>query len=353
MRAAPSAASTSLGAAASRCVAVREPADVGEARRQAADLARALGFEPTPAGQLALGVNEAGSNIVKHASDGLMLLRAVQHAQLPAVEVLAVDRGPGIANLAECMRDGYSTAGSAGTGLGALSRLGAEFQLVSHAGKGTALRFLVTALPAGPQPYSALQVGAACVPKPGEVACGDGWLLKQHGMAHTLLVIDGLGHGPAAAAATHTAMDIVLSEPEGRAASELIQTLHTGMRATRGAAGAVAVLEPGKMRGAFCGIGNIVAAVRRAGTTSRLVSHNGILGHQSRRVQEFPFDFPAGALLIAHSDGVDTRWRLEDYPGLDSSHPALIAGVLFRDHARHRDDATVVVVRNCATGNEG
>jgi hypothetical protein len=103
------------------------------------------------------------------------------------------------------MRDGYSTAGSPGTGLGALSRLSAEFQLVSHVGKGTALRFVVPARPPEPQARSALALGAVCVPKPGEVACGDGWLLSRHGAAHTLLVVDGLGHGADAAAAAHVA----------------------------------------------------------------------------------------------------------------------------------------------------
>lgn len=342
--------STSLGASATRLITVREAPDVGEARRQATQLAQMLGFQQTPTGQIALGINEAGMNIVKHAHDGMLLVRAMQHADRAAIEVLALDRGGGIENLAECMRDGYSTAGSPGTGLGALSRLNAEFQLVSHMGKGTALRLAVPAHPSGPPPRSAFTIGAVCVPKAGEDACGDAWLIRQHATSQTLLVVDGLGHGPSAAAAAHVAMDLVVREPAGRSAGELIDTLHAGMRATRGAAGVVVVLEPARARGSLCGIGNIVVAVRHAGATRRLVSHNGILGHQSRRVQEFGFDFPPGALLIAHSDGLDTRWRLEDYPGLENAHPALIAGVLYRDHARQRDDATIVVMRNGTAG---
>jgi hypothetical protein len=49
-------------------------------------------------------------------------------------------------------------------------------------------------------------------------------------------------------------------------------------------------------------------------------------------------------VLILHSDGLSARWDLDDYAGLRRRHPALIAGVLFRDHRRLRDDASVVVV---------
>jgi anti-sigma regulatory factor (Ser/Thr protein kinase) len=338
--------STSLGASASRLIAVREPSGVGEARRQAAELGRLLAFESTAAGKLALGINEAGMNIVKHARDGLMLLRARHDEGEAAVEVLALDRGGGMTSVAEAMRDGYSTAGSAGTGLGALARLSPDLQIVSHAGKGTALRFAVHGQSTAPKAQSAIRIGAVCVPMAGEAACGDGWAIRQDGAVQTLLVVDGLGHGVAAAAAAHAAIDIALRQGAGLSASALIECLHAGMRATRGAAGAVVVLEPGRARGTMCGLGNIVVAVRNSGVTRRLVSHNGILGHQRRKVQEFGFDFPAGALVIAHSDGLDTRWRLEDYPGLENAHPALIAGVLYRDHERGRDDATVVVVRN-------
>jgi anti-sigma regulatory factor (Ser/Thr protein kinase) len=337
---------TSLGPSAQRLIRVSGPADVGEARRHSADLADMLAFDPTAAGKLALGINEAGLNIVKHAGEGCMLLRAVQCGGEGAVEVLALDRGGGMANVAQCMRDGFSTAGSPGTGLGALSRLSGDFQILSHPDKGTALRFTVRAGPSEHAVRSASRMGAVCVPKAGEVACGDGWALLRHGALHTVLVVDGLGHGVDAAAAANAAIDIALRHADGLSAAELIARLHAGLRATRGAAGAAVVVDLSQASGTLCGIGNICVAVRHAGTTRKLVSHNGILGHQGHRLQEFPFAFPPGALLIAHSDGLDTRWRAEDYPGLENAHPGLIAGILYRDHNRGRDDATALVLRN-------
>jgi hypothetical protein len=76
-----------------------------------------------------------------------------------------------------------------------------------------------------------------------------------------------------------------------------------------------------------------------------LVSHNGTAGHELRRLQEFTVPWFADAMLLLHSDGIATHWRLDDYPGLATHSPALVAGVLYRDFNRGRDDATVAVVR--------
>jgi hypothetical protein len=65
-----------------------------------------------------------------------------------------------------------------------------------------------------------------------------------------------------------------------------------------------------------------------------------------RRVQQFDLPLPTNALLLLHSDGLATHWNLADYPGLVGRHPGIIAGVLYRDHERGRDDVTVLVVRN-------
>jgi hypothetical protein len=80
-----------------------------------------------------------------------------------------------------------------------------------------------------------------------------------------------------------------------------------------------------------------------------MVSHNGIVGHQMPRVREFEYPCPPDALVILTSDGLQTRWRLDAYPGLEAAHPALVAATLWRDHTRGRDDATALVLRAGAT----
>jgi hypothetical protein len=149
----------------------------------------------------------------------------------------------------------------------------------------------------------------------------------------------------AARAATQTLATHATAEP-----GTVIEVCHQALASTRGAAVAVARFAAAEERGSFAGVGNIACRVETAETRRQLVSHNGTVGHVLRKVQEFEFDFPREAVLILHSDGLATHWTLADYPGLVAKHPALIAGVLYRDHERGRDDVTVVVIKNGAGG---
>jgi hypothetical protein len=126
----------------------------------------------------------------------------------------------------------------------------------------------------------------------------------------------------------------------------LLTALHAALRSTRGAAGSVATVSTRTARGVYAGIGNIRGVVRERGRVRSLVSHNGTLGQQVRKIQTFEFAFPNGALLVMHSDGIASHWTFDAYPGLARHHPAVIAAVVYRDHARERDDATVAVLRH-------
>ena len=319
---------------------------VGEARRAAVEISATLGLGETPAGKVALAVTEAATNIVKHAGTGKILLRPLVRATAVGLEILALDRGPGISNIMASMRDGYSTAGSMGAGLGALSRISPSFEIYSQPGRGTALRLEVWA-GAPPPPEAELEVGAVCLPKTGEEVPGDGWRLEASGDYRTIMVVDGLGHGPNAARAARAATEAFAAQPS-EPPGALMKICHAALAATRGAAGAAARVAPAKNHGSFAGVGNIACRVETSGERRQLVSHSGTLGHVMRRVQEFEFVFPAGALLILHSDGLTTRWSCADYPGLLAKHAGLIAGVLYRDHNRGTDDVTVVVLKNSA-----
>ena len=114
---------------------------------------------------------------------------------------------------------------------------------------------------------------------------------------------------------------------------------------------AIAHLDAGREQVRFCGVGNISAdIVTREQASQSLVSQNGTVGFQLGRVTEFTYPWPQGAVLIMHSDGLATRWRLDSYPGLLTRDAALIAGVLYRDFTRGRDDVTVVSVRTASEG---
>ena len=320
--------------------------DIAAARRAGQKLALELGFNDTRAGQLALIVTEAGTNLLKHAGEGVLYLNVAQAEGVPGVDVLAVDKGPGIADVEACLRDGMSTAGTAGTGLGALRRLSHEFDVWTAPGDGAVFFMRLWRDEAAPS-LCRVEVGALTVPLAGEEACGDGWGVACDSGGASLVAADGLGHGPDAAAAAHAAIRELAHRPHSEP-GVLVEAAHEALRSTRGAALAAARIDFEQDVVRFAGIGNIGAYVIDGDTRRALVSHNGIVGHNMRKVHEFSVPCAPGAMCILHSDGIQTQWELERYRGLAARSPALEAGILMSDFFRRRDDAMVLVVRRAA-----
>ena len=330
---------------------LEDSSSVAVVRRAGGALARELQFDETRAGQLALLITEAATNIVKHAGHGEILLRALHHQHetgvvLSGVEVIAMDNGPGISNLHSLMEDGNSTTGTYGIGLGAVQRLSHEFDIYTQAGNGTLL--WMTLWGSEQQPAQGFwQIGAVCVPIEGEEVCGDNWSIAANQRNLTLMIADGLGHGWGAAQASDAAVALAAKYAE-QPPSLLLQQAHTALQGTRGAAVAVSRFDPENERIQFAGVGNISVCVFYTEKSRHLLSHNGIVGSNLRKLQEFSELWESDALLIAHTDGINTRWNIDNYPGLRHCHPGLIAGLIYRDFSRRRDDATVVVVKEFA-----
>jgi anti-sigma regulatory factor (Ser/Thr protein kinase) len=321
-----------------------EQSQIGEARRVAQNLAATLGLADSVVGRAGIVATEAATNLVRHAKNGGWML-VQPSCDTQGVEIVAIDSGPGIPNLARCLEDGYSSGGTAGQGLGAIRRQSNTFEIHSETSKGTVL--LSTVCDKEPNTAS-VEVGSVCVSKQGEAVCGDLWSMRRDAHGYTVLVADGLGHGIGAAEAARLAVEI-FNKSTGCGPAECLDLIHSGLRATRGTAGAVARVEPSKKIIRFAGIGNIAASVLNGSGSRSLISYNGILGHSLYRLQELSYPWPAGGLLVMHSDGLSTHWDLDRYPGLRNRHPSLIAALLFRDFSRQRDDVTVVVAREVSS----
>lgn len=319
---------------------------VGQARRAASDLARGVGLHDADAGRMALIVTEAATNMVKHGGGGEFVLRSVRSERSAGLDMLALDRGPGIANLPTALRDGFSSVGTPGNGLGAIARVASIFDVYSRPGAGTALFARVCAGPLSPAD-DGLSFGALNVPYPGETVSGDAWAVSGDGNRRLVMVADGLGHGPAAHQAAQAAV-ATFEARAGESPAALLESIHQALRATRGAAVALAEIDRARHLVRFAGLGNIAGTIIANGTTRSVVSHHGTVGHDVRRIQEFTYPWPANASLVLHSDGLTSRWTLDAYPGLRERHPMLMAALLYRDFRRGRDDATVVVMRDAA-----
>jgi anti-sigma regulatory factor (Ser/Thr protein kinase) len=321
-------------------VPVEDASQVADARRRAVALAAAGGTGQAQRDTLALVVTELATNLLKHAGGGQVVVQSGD----AGLDVLALDRGPGIGDIRASMADGYSTAGTAGTGLGAVRRLCSDVRVLSWHGVGTAVH---ARLAAPGQPPADDDVGALVVPMPGEESCGDAFSTHRDARGRTLMLVDGLGHGPQAASAAHAAVG-EFQRRRGETVARIVQSLHDALRPTRGAAVAVARIDWDEATVSYAGIGNIAALLRAPdGTARRLVSHNGTAGHNARRIQAF--DYPgARGLLVLHTDGIGSHWSLDRYPGLVQAHPLLVCGVLYHHHARGRDDCGLLVARTTA-----
>jgi anti-sigma regulatory factor (Ser/Thr protein kinase) len=319
-------------------IAIDETTQVGQARRNAQQLASEAGFDETDAGRVALVATELATNVIKHGGGGVIYLRGIPGRQSRGVEIIAVDRGPGF-NLAACLPDGFSTRGTQGIGLGAVVRQTQVMDVYSDSrGSVVLARFY-------PRQHldDDIRFGVSQTAIHGETFCGDGWALAAKDTVWSMMMVDGLGHGEAASHAAEAAIKAFISNSLAEPTT-LMGELHQAMMGSRGGAVALARVDTAQGTLRFTGIGNISASLITAEGTRGLASHPGIVGSQFRRAQAFDFSDIMGQLLIMHSDGLQSRWRMAEYPGLLQRHPAVIAAVLHRDFNRNRDDATVMVI---------
>lgn len=331
------------------CIAlpITEASQLGEARRRAAALATDLEFNETQRGKVAIIVSEVANNLIKHAKSGEIILRCLKNNAEYGLEIIALDSGAGMANVGQCLQDGFSTAGTAGTGLGAIQRQSSFFDIYSVPGVGTVLvaqiwsgKDIGETLPT----QEALEIGVVNLPKLEQEISGDAWAVVNLPNRSLILVADGLGSGLMAAEASREAVRIFRAKA-GFNLKIIMEMAHAALRSTRGAALAIAEIKPAEKSVRFVGIGNISGVIVTGTQSQSMVSYNGTVGHQIRKIQEFVYPWTERSLLIMHSDGLATQWALERYPGLALRHPALIAGVLYRDFKRSRDDVTVLVAK--------
>jgi anti-sigma regulatory factor (Ser/Thr protein kinase) len=321
-----------------RWLRVEDPSAAGACRGAAVALASRLGFPAARADKLALAVTEAASNLHKHARQGSMLLRIARDGGIPGIELVTIDAGPGLRDTGAALRDGHSTAGSLGIGLGAIRRLADSCDLYSVPGHGTALAARFWPAPREGTPRYAGVVR----PIAGETECGDVFGVAETDTGVIGVLCDGLGHGPLAATAAAQGVSAVLEEPPGEPAA-LVERAHRKMAHTRGGAIGVVQLSGHVIR--FAGLGNIAAAILADGTRRSMISVPGIAGHQARAIRQFEYTAPPGAAVILHSDGISSRWEAGVLPGLNARDPLVVAAMLLAEAGTRRDDAGILVLK--------
>jgi len=324
---------------------LEDTSQTAEARRIAQRLCKECNFSEEDFGKFSIIVTELSTNILKHASSGELLIQKRRNSDgTLMLEAFAIDSGKGISNIDQALEDGYSTAGSPGTGLGAIRRQATTFDIYSIPQKGTVVAVSYT--PDKPKKTivtSPIEISGINVPLKNQSVSGDAWDVKVDRDSVWIGVIDGIGHGTDAHAASTSGI-ATFWESNGTSTDVVLEDIHYKLRSSRGAAGSIARINLAQKTVHFSGIGNVNGVII-AEVHKRLLTHNGTLGHAVRKVQEVSYPFETGSLIALYSDGLVSQWSIDAYPGLKQHSVAAIAAVVYRDFSRRRDDASIVIGR--------
>lgn len=328
-------------------VKIEERSIISYAKREIhLELVRAA-FSERKVAEIDLIVSEMTSNVMKHAGGGELLYRNSDEGEHSKFEVICIDKGPGMADPIRMMKDGFSTTGTLGQGLGAIERLSDFSQVYSIPGWGTIVYSVVSKQPMkyrkGESPD--LTVRALCVSKPREQVCGDGYRIKRTTGDVRIFFADGLGHGPEAKTAVDTAGEFFMESDE-ESPVEIIREMHEKVRKTRGLVTSVAVFDKATFQWKVCGVGNIGVRVYTGLDVKNYMSFNGTVGlNIPRSLKDSVFDVGANQHLIMSSDGLRSRWGVAQYPAIFRYDNTILAAALYRDNVRGNDDASVLIAK--------
>jgi anti-sigma regulatory factor (Ser/Thr protein kinase) len=328
---------------------VYHPADVLRAAESASRFADSLGFSPNECEELALVITELATNLLKHATGGGLRLSRIEASGRVGVEIESDDTGPGIPDLEQAITDGYSTAGSLGTGLGTVNRLVDELAACSRPEPG-GLR-LVCQRWIRPRTNGLRMVDLACGVATRSYRFlpenGDAFLIKQWERYALVGVIDGLGHGQFAQRAAQTARQY-LEHHYDQPLDSLFRGVGRACRATRGVVMALARFDLDRQKLTLASVGDI--EVRLIGNPERFnfTVRRGIVGLNAPNPVPSEHPWTSNTLLVMHSDGLRTRWTWDEFSDVARAAPQVIARRLLEKLGKLDDDATVLVVGNSA-----
>ncbi|HEY1195755.1 MULTISPECIES: SpoIIE family protein phosphatase [Flavobacterium] len=314
-------------------------------KREIHNLALQLGFTPHRAAETDIIVAELTSNLMKFANGGELLYRANFNGEHNEIEIYCLDKGIGFDNVAKIMNDGYSSSNTLGHGLGSIKRLSNDFQIYSMKNWGCVQYVKICEKPELeiPSLKNGLNPTTIAVNYPGEKLCGDGYYIKHNSKGFQIFVGDGLGHGESANEAVEAAIKAFKQSVETDPTT-ILRDIHLKVKKTRGLVATIASVDYKSEVWNVCGIGNINTRIFNGLENKTYTPYNGIIGHNiPRTLNNTVVPYKKHQIIIMHSDGLRTRWSLNDLNSIFKQSPGIIAAAIYKENVRGTDDATILV----------
>lgn len=315
-------------------------------KREIHNLITTNGYKPHKVGEIDIVVSELLTNLTKFVGEGEFLYRLGTDNKGDFFEMYCLDKGAGIKNINQMMKDGISTVNTLGQGLGAVERLSSESAFFTARNWGTVAYSKIYKEPTETTfEKPVIDFGAIQVPIAGELVCGDGYHIKHTDKGIYFFLGDGLGHGEHAHEAVSEAIKAFRICRE-KSPVEMLQFIHREVKKTRGLVATIVFLNLTTRKWHICGVGNISTSIFTGLECKNYTPYNGIVGlNIPRTLTESTYDVQKYQTLFMHSDGLQTRWNLLNMPGLLKHSPNVIAGALYNEYARKTDDMSVLAAK--------
>lgn len=299
-----------------------------------------IGLGELPTAALVNVASELAHNQRMHARSGVVVVRTARRGDQLGLEVVAADRGQGIADVARALEGRASRTGSLGIGLAAVLELADEVDVDVRLGEGTCVWARKFDAPAPRR----LRVGAFGQSFPGEPCSGDDAAFVRANDTLLVGVADGLGHGEPARQASVRAARVLAGDGD-RAPERVLAECDRQLVRTRGAVMAAARLDAAGQV-SVAGVGNVGAHVYGPGRSWRFGGSSYVLGSPggARRVAIESQSLLAREVLVLFTDGIRSRLDLTGQLNLLREHPVVIAQRVVERFARDDDDVLVMVV---------
>ena len=305
--------------------------------------------EPKREGML-LVASEMLSNQIKHAG-GRGLIQLWQQPG-PVLDILALDYGPGIANLRQAEMDGFSTTNTLGKGLGTIRRLSDESftytqqESMNKVKKWSGAVFLSRFRvgngigSTGKDDLSGFKVGLFSNSLADNIHNGDRIYLQKSGKKLRWLHLDGLGHGKQAQEATdHLAVHLArCTTPDA-----LLAAVDRQLVGTRGAVAIIGEIDLAQQKMQMLGVGDMHAHLYDKNQIHDVIFAPGILGREHRSSSPFQANFDKKCMVVTASDGIRRNLDMGNFIGLFNQPPQLIAYTLGNIMGRISDDQSICV----------